>query len=285
MPEARRASRSSSCWSSPIRIRPPGRRSPNARTAPTCCRSARSYETSGSRTASNRSIQWGEQIVKPIFEIEGRQRGHVSPGQEARLRRPDVQEHQGREQRAGRRGHAARDQPRRLVDRLLRPVAGAPEGAHGEPEESSTCVTLRAKATGPKSRATITACRGRAGARRRSSIPARTRSTTPTFTSRTAAARSARASASSARRSMPDGSRSRERQPARRRLLLQGLGDQGRLSRVHLRRAEEARLGQGSRPRPNSRRSTRSAATIRTACRWAIDLSGGIQRVAHRARL
>ena len=29
---------------------------------------ATSYETSGSRTASNRAIQWGEQIVKPIFE-------------------------------------------------------------------------------------------------------------------------------------------------------------------------------------------------------------------------
>jgi formate dehydrogenase major subunit len=29
---------------------------------------ATSYETDGSRTSSNRSIQWGEQIVKPIFE-------------------------------------------------------------------------------------------------------------------------------------------------------------------------------------------------------------------------
>ncbi len=29
---------------------------------------ATSYETSGSRTSSNRAIQWGEQIVKPIFE-------------------------------------------------------------------------------------------------------------------------------------------------------------------------------------------------------------------------
>ncbi|MPZ55537.1 MAG: molybdopterin-dependent oxidoreductase [Rhizobiales bacterium] len=29
---------------------------------------ATSYETAGSRTASNRSLQWGEQIVKPIFE-------------------------------------------------------------------------------------------------------------------------------------------------------------------------------------------------------------------------
>src|SRR3954447_24047876 len=29
---------------------------------------ATSYETAGSRTASNRAIQWGEQIVKPVFE-------------------------------------------------------------------------------------------------------------------------------------------------------------------------------------------------------------------------
>ncbi len=29
---------------------------------------ASSYETAGSRTASNRALQWGEQIVKPIFE-------------------------------------------------------------------------------------------------------------------------------------------------------------------------------------------------------------------------
>src|SRR5689334_18710723 len=31
---------------------------------------ATSYETSGSRTASNRAIQWGEQIIKPIFEAK-----------------------------------------------------------------------------------------------------------------------------------------------------------------------------------------------------------------------
>jgi len=29
------------------------------------------FATSGSRTASNRSLQWGEQIVKPIFESKG----------------------------------------------------------------------------------------------------------------------------------------------------------------------------------------------------------------------
>src|SRR4030088_2089313 len=29
-----------------------------------------SYETNGSRTASNRSLQWGEQIIKPVFECK-----------------------------------------------------------------------------------------------------------------------------------------------------------------------------------------------------------------------
>ena len=50
--------------------------------------------------------------------------------------------------------------------------------------------------------------------------------------------------------------------------------------RVHARRAEEARLGQGSDRGRNGRRSTRSAATTPDAVSWAIDLSGGIQRVA-----
>ena len=82
------------------------------------------------------------------LRVQGRQRGDVSPRQEARLRRPDVQEHQGREQRAVGRGHPARDQPRRLVDRLLRPVAGAAEVAHGEPDKTSTCSRRRPR-TGP----------------------------------------------------------------------------------------------------------------------------------------
>src|SRR5260370_8117437 len=29
-----------------------------------------SFEMNGSRTASNRSLQWGEQIVKPVFECK-----------------------------------------------------------------------------------------------------------------------------------------------------------------------------------------------------------------------
>ena len=132
------------------------------------------------------------------LRVQGRQRGDVPAGEEARLRRPDVQEHQGREQPAGRRGHPARDQSRRMVDRLLRPVAGAAQGAHEEPGQVRPGDACARRRTCPRSAATITACRGRAGARRSCAIPARTRSTTPTCTSWTAAARSAPASASSA---------------------------------------------------------------------------------------
>jgi len=41
-----------------------GERKNNTYLLPVCTQ----FETSGSRTASNRSLQWGEQIVKPIFE-------------------------------------------------------------------------------------------------------------------------------------------------------------------------------------------------------------------------
>jgi hypothetical protein len=68
-----------------------------------------------------------------------RLRHHVYAGPQARLRRRDVQEHQGRRRRSVRRGHPARDQSRRLVDRLLRPVAGAAQEPHEETSPSSTC--------------------------------------------------------------------------------------------------------------------------------------------------
>ena len=154
------------------------------------------FESSGSRVASNRSLQWGEQIVPADLRDQGRLSGHLSDGEEARLRRQDVQEHQGRRRPPGAGGHPARDESRQLVDRLLRPVAGAPQAAHGEPEGLRSGHHARHRRVRP--RATITACRGRAGARRRSSIRARRSSTTPTSTSWTAAARSAPASASSA---------------------------------------------------------------------------------------
>ena len=54
------------------------------------------FETSGSRVASNRSLQWGEQIVKPSFESKDDYQVLYLIGEEAWFRRPHVQEHQGR---------------------------------------------------------------------------------------------------------------------------------------------------------------------------------------------
>jgi formate dehydrogenase major subunit len=88
-----------------------------------------SFEMDGSRTASNRSLQWGEKFVEPVFESKN----DVFVRQEIRFRRPNVQEHQGRKQRGIGRGYSARDQSRRLVDRLLRAIARTAEGSHEEP--------------------------------------------------------------------------------------------------------------------------------------------------------
>ena len=120
------------------------------------------FETYGSVTASNRSLQWRDKVFKPWFESQARPRDHVPVRQEARLRQGAVQAHRGQEQRAGDRGHHPRIQQGHVDHRLYRPVAGAAEGAHGQPGQ------LRpdhADGQGrPVSTATTTACRGRAGA-------------------------------------------------------------------------------------------------------------------------
>ena len=113
------------------------------------------------------------------LRMQERLRHHVHACAQARLRRPDVQEHQGRERSGLGRGHPARDQSRRLVDRLLRPVARAPQGAHAKSVQVRSGHAARAEGRTRKSAATTTACRGRAGERRNSSTPARRCSTTP----------------------------------------------------------------------------------------------------------
>ena len=160
---------------------------------------ATSYETNGSRTASNRAIQWGEQIVKPIFESKDDLEVMYLLAEEARIRRQDVQEHQGREQSSCCRGCAPRDQSRWLVHGLLRSVAGAVEASHGQSKR-----LRHAYAEGherSRARETITDCHGRVGALPNSSIRERRCSTTPPFRSRKVVVRSAPASASSARKS------------------------------------------------------------------------------------
>jgi len=90
----------------------------------------------------------------------------------------DVQEHQSRKRYRRRRTSCAKS-PRRLVDRLYRPVAGALK-LHMANQKDFDLVSLRAKTARP--RATTTRLPWPCGVRRNSSIPAPTRFTTPIST-------------------------------------------------------------------------------------------------------
>ena len=81
---------------------------------------------------------------------------------------------------------------------------------------------------------------------------------------------------------MENGSRGREgdeAQSSRRRLLFSRIRNQGRLSGIHARRAQEARLGHGTDGSRNGDDPEDQPANP-DAVAWSIDLSGGIQRVA-----
>ncbi len=217
---------------------------PGARTTRICCRSPRSSRCKGSRTASNRAIQWGEQIVKPIFESKDDLEVMYLLAKKL-----------GFADQMFKNIKVENNLP--VAEDILREInrgswstgycGQSPERlkAHMANQAEFDMLTPARDQDGPRSRATITACRGRAGARRRSGIPG-----TPllyntnlavmdgggTFRARFGVEREEK---------LPDGT-TLQGQPAGRRLLLQGLRDQGRLSGVHARRAEEARLGQGS---------------------------------------
>ena len=140
------------------------------------------FEIAGSRTASNRSIQWGEQIVKPIFESKNDYEVMYLLAKKLGFADQMFKNIKVENGEPARRRHPARDQSRRLVDRLLRPVAGAAEGAHGEPEEVRPGDAARAEGCSRRRRRLLrpaVAVLGHAGA---ASIRARTRSTTPTCT-------------------------------------------------------------------------------------------------------
>src|SRR3546814_8538897 len=79
------------------------------------------------------------------LRAEGRLPGHLSAGEEARFRRSDVQEHEGRRRPARARGRVAGDEPRELVDRLLRAVARATQGAYAQPGEVRSGYAARAE--------------------------------------------------------------------------------------------------------------------------------------------
>ncbi len=96
------------------------------------------FETSGSRVASNRSLQWGEQIVKPIFESKDDYEVMYLIAKKLGFADKMFKNIKVENRSAGRRGHAARDEPRQLVDRLLRPVAGAAEARTWRTRRTST---------------------------------------------------------------------------------------------------------------------------------------------------
>ena len=130
------------------------------------------FECAGSRTASNRSLQWGEQIVKPIFESKddyevmyllAKKLGFADQmfkNIKVENNVPVAEDILREINRGGWSTGYCGQSPERLK-------------LHMANQEDFDLVTLRAEGR-PGARATITACRGRAGARRSSGIPART---------------------------------------------------------------------------------------------------------------
>ncbi len=123
---------------------------------------ANSYETSGSRTSSNRAIQWGEQIVKPIFECkDDNEVMYLSPRSslsdlmfkniKVENNLPVVEDITREINRGGWSTGYCGQSPERLKSHMAnqrKTSTCSPEGHPG------------------RTRVTITACRGRAGARR-----------------------------------------------------------------------------------------------------------------------
>ncbi len=98
------------------------------------------FETSGSVTASNRSLQWRERVITPLFESQTDHALMYAVRQEIRLRQGAGQELHDVE--AGRRVQVRRadaridpegDQSLHLDDRLYGSIAGAAETAYEEP--------------------------------------------------------------------------------------------------------------------------------------------------------
>ena len=144
---------------------------PSARTAPICCRSATQLRDATARAPPPTARSSG--ASRSSSRSSNRRtttRSCTCSPKKARLRRPDVQEHQGREQSAGRRETSCA----RSIAAAGRPAIAASRRSGSSctwpTRRTSTCVTLRAKA-GPGQGRLSTACRGPAGARRRCKHP------------------------------------------------------------------------------------------------------------------
>ena len=236
---------------------------------------ATQFECHGSRVASNRALQWGEQIVKPIFESKDDLEVMYLMAKKL-----------GFADQMFKNIKVENNLP--VAEDILREMnrgsfstgycGQSPERLKSHMAHQADFDMLTQRATTGRTRATTTACRGRAGVRPRSSIRARRCSTTPTSRSWTAAAVSAPASASNARRSsrtarrvkvslLADGSYSKDSEikdgyPEFTVGVLKKLGWDKDLT--------EAEMAVINKVNP----------TTPDAVSWSIDLSGGVQRVA-----
>ncbi len=203
---------------------------------------ATSYETSGSRTASNRAIQWGEQIVKPIFESKddnevmyllAKKLGFADmmfKNIKVENNVPVAEDVLREINRGGWSTGYCGQSPERLKSHMANQARL--RHAHAEGHDRSEPGRLLRSAVAVLGHAGVQASRHAAALQHQPFDQGRRRHVPRPLRRRTRG--------KAARRQHPQG------QPARQRLLLQGLRDQGRLSGVHLRRAQEARLGQGS---------------------------------------
>ena len=138
---------------------------------------ATQFETAGSVTASNRSLQWREKVIEPLFESRTDHMIMYQLAAEARLRQGARQEAsrlvpgQGRDATSPRSRTILREINQQLLDhRLHRPVARAAEGAHAQHarlrrEDAARQGRHRQGDRLRASTATTSACRGRATAR------------------------------------------------------------------------------------------------------------------------
>ncbi len=218
------------------------------------------FECAGSRTASNRSIQWGEQVVKPIFESKNDYEVMYLLAKKL-----------GFADRMFKNIKVENDAP--VAEDILREInrggwstgycGQSPERlkVHMANQKNFDLVTLRAK-DGPAKGdyyGLPWPCWGtpelkHPGTHTLYNTNLHVMDGGGTFRARFGVEREVK---------LPDGTIA-QGQPAGRRLLLARLGDQGRLSRVHLWGAQEARLGQGPHRRREWRSSSASAATTRT---------------------
>ena len=130
------------------------------------------FETYGSVTASNRSIQWRDKVVDPVWESLPDHTIAWPSSRASSASRTSYFKNIKREcadRRAGRRGRHPRDQQGDVDDRLHRPEPRAAQAARGEPQDLRH--HLAARRGRSRQTATSTECRGLRGATRTPSSP------------------------------------------------------------------------------------------------------------------